>query len=111
MIINKPHEPVNVSISAEDKEKIKIFLQGMVYCWCKNVRDENNNSKWFYARDLVGGESFSWDDTPLKVLNENCVNVKTASQALGNLLYEVLDEDTKHFEFYKERDAKYRLVE
>lgn len=111
MIINKPHEPINVSILAEDKEKIKIFLQGMVYCWCKNVRDENNNSKWFYARDLVGGESFSWDDTPLKVLNENYVTVKTASQALGNLLYEVLDEDTKHFEFYKERDAKYRLVE
>ena len=111
MIINKPHEPINVSISAEDKEKIKIFLQGMVYCWCKNVKDENNSNKWFYARDLVGGESFSWDDTPLKVLNENYDTVKTASQALGNLLYEVLDEDTKHFEFYKERDAKYRLVE
>jgi hypothetical protein len=111
MIINKPHEPINVSISAEDKEKIKIFLQGMVYCWCKNVKDENNSNKWFYARDLVGGDSFSWDDTPLKVLNENYVTVKTASQALGNLLYEVIDEDTKHFEFYKERDTKYRLVE
>ena len=110
MIINKPHEAINVSISAEDKEKIKIFLQGMVYCWCKNVKDENNSNKWFYARDLVGGESFSWDDTPLKVLNENYDTMKTASQALGNLLYEVLDEDTKQFEFYKERDAKYRLV-
>ena len=111
MIINKPHEPINVSISAEDKEKIKIFLQGMVYCWCKNVKDENNSSKWFFARDLVGGESFSWDDTPLKVLNENFVTRETASQALGKLLYEVLDEDTKHFEFYKDQDAKYRLVE
>ncbi len=111
MIINKPHEPKNVSISVEDKEKIKIFLQGMVYCWCKNVRDENNSSKWFYARDLVGGKSFSWDDTPLKVLNEKYDTEKTASQALGKLLYEVLDEDTKHFEFYKDQDAKYRLVE
>ena len=111
MIINRPHEPVNVDIPTEKKEKIKLFLRGMVYCWCKNVRDENNSSKWFYARDLVGGESFSWDDTPLKVLNENYVTVKTASQALGKILYEVLDEDTKHFEFYKERDAKYRLVE
>ena len=110
MIINKLHEAINVSISAEDKEKIKIFLQGMVYCWCKNVKDENNSNKWFFARDLVGGESFSWDNTPLKVLNENYDTVKTASQALGNLLYEVLDEDTKQFEFYKERDAKYRLV-
>ena len=100
MIINKPHEAINVSISAEDKEKIKIFLQGMVYCWCKNVKDENNSNKWFFARDLVGGERFSWDDTPLKVLNENYDTVKTASQALGNLLYEVLDEDTKQFEGY-----------
>lgn len=111
MIINKPHEPVNVSISAEDKEKIKLFLRGMVYCWCKNVRDGINSSKWFYARDLVGGKSFSWDDTPLKVLNEKYDTEKTASQALGNLLYEVLDEDTKHFEINQERDAKYRLVE
>ena len=111
MIINKPHEPINVSILAEDKEKIKIFLQGMVYCWCKNVRDENNSNKWFYARDLVGGDSFSWDDTPLKVINEKYVTRDTASQALGKLLYEVLDEDTKHFEFYKDQDAKYRLVE
>ena len=111
MIINRPHEPVNVDIPTEKKEKIKLFLRGMVYCWCKNVRDENNSSKWFYARDLVGGESFSWDDTPLKVLNEKYVTEKTASQALGNLLYEVLDEDTKHFEFYKDQDAKYRLVE
>ena len=111
MIINKPHEPVNVSIPTEDKEKIKIFLQGMVYCWCKNVKDENNSNKWFFARDLVGGDSFSWDDTPLKVLNEKYVTKKTASQALGSLLYEVLDEDTKHFEFYKDHDAKYRLVE
>ena len=111
MIINRPHEPVNVDITTEKKEKIKLFLRGMVYCWCKNVRDENNSSKWFYARDLVGGESFSWDDTPLKVLNENYVTVKTASQALGKILYEVLDEDTKHFEINQDHDAKYRLVE
>ena len=111
MIINRSREPKNVSIPTEDKEKIKLFLRGMVYCWCKNVRDENNSSKWFYARDLVGGKSFSWDDTPLKVLNEKYDTVKTASQALGNLLYEVLDEDTKHFEINQERDAKYRLVE
>lgn len=111
MIINKPHEPINVSISAEDKEKIKIFLQGMVYCWCKNVKDENNSNKWFFARDLVGGESFSWDDTPLKVLNENYVTREIASQALGKLLYEVLYEDTKHFEINQDHDSKYRLVE
>ena len=45
MIINRPHEPVNVDIPTEKKEKIKLFLRGMVYCWCKNVRDENNSSK------------------------------------------------------------------
>ena len=111
MIINKPHEPINVSISAEDKEKIKIFLQGMVYCWCKNVKDENNSNKWFYARDLVGGDSFSWDNTPLKVLNENYDTREATSQALGKLLYEVLDEDIYKFEINQEHDSKYRLVE
>jgi hypothetical protein len=111
MIINKPHEPINVSIPTEDKEKIKLFLRGMVYCWCKNVRDENNSSKWFFARDLVGGESFSWDNTPLNVLNENYVTREIASQALGKLLYEVLDEDIYKFEINQEHDSKYRLVE
>jgi hypothetical protein len=37
--------------------------------------------------------------------------VKTASQALCKLLYEVLDEDTKHFEINQDHDSKYRLVE
>ncbi len=65
----------------------------------------------FFARDLVGGDSFSWDDTPLKVLNENFVAIDTASQALGKLLYEVLDEDIYKFEINQEHDSKYRLVE
>lgn len=106
MIINKPHEPINVSISAEDKEKIKIFLQGMVYCWCKNVKDENNSNKWFFARDLVGGESFSWDNTPLKVINK----LNDSDKILGHILYEVIDEDIKQFETKEEHRRCYRLV-
>lgn len=106
MIINKPHEPINVSISAEDKEKIKIFLQGMVYCWSKNVKDENNSNKWFFARDLVGSESFSWDDTPLKVINK----LNDSDKILGHILYEVIDEDIKQFETKEEHRRCYRLV-
>ena len=31
---------------------MRAFLQGAVYCWCKNRTDE-----WFAARDLLGGET------------------------------------------------------
>jgi hypothetical protein len=38
-------------ISDEEKQRILDFLQGAVYCWCKNRKDE-----WFSLRDLMGGE-------------------------------------------------------
>ena len=50
-------------ISDNDLERIMDFLQGAVYCWCKNRRDE-----WFSIRDLMGGENFNWNGTPLQVL-------------------------------------------
>lgn len=36
------------------------FLQGAVYCWCKNRPDE-----WFALRDLMGGDNTLWAGTPL----------------------------------------------
>ena len=47
-------------ISEEEKRRIKDFLQGGVYCWCKNRKDE-----WFSLRDLMGGDNFYWQGTPL----------------------------------------------
>lgn len=43
--------------------EMRAFIQGAVYCWCKNRPDE-----WFAARDLFGGENYYWEGTPLMPL-------------------------------------------
>ena len=54
----------NVKILTEKEEgKIKDFLQGAIYSWCKNRPDE-----WFAVKDLLGGENSDWRKTPLIVL-------------------------------------------
>lgn len=51
------------SISDSEKEDILNFLQGSVYSWCKNRPNE-----WFSLRDLMGGENYYWEGTPLQAL-------------------------------------------
>ena len=50
-------------ISEAEKVRIYDFLQGAVYCWCKNRKNE-----WFSMRDLMGGDNFHWEGTPLIAL-------------------------------------------
>ena len=80
---------------------MRAFLQGVVYCWCKNRKDE-----WFAARDLLGGENYYWQGTPLMqlytyYLNGNEENhdyaVEEAGKAAGRLLKEVLMHDKRTF--------------
>jgi hypothetical protein len=52
-----------LEISSNEKSRIYDFLQGAVYSWCKNRKDE-----WFSMRDLMGGDNFDWNGTPLQVL-------------------------------------------
>src|SRR5690349_13674520 len=52
-------------VTDRDLARIRDFLQGAVYCWCKNRADE-----WFSLRDLMGGENFQWQGTPLLALYE-----------------------------------------
>ena len=52
-------------INEEQKTRIRDVLQGAVYCWCKNRPDE-----WFSMRDLMGGENYYWEGTPLIALYE-----------------------------------------
>ena len=33
-------------------ELMKAYLQGAVYCWCKNRKNQ-----WFAARNLIGGDN------------------------------------------------------
>lgn len=54
-----------VSGLTEAQEKsIMDFLQGAVYCWCKN-----NKGTYFSLLDLMGGENNDWRETPLEILN------------------------------------------
>lgn len=87
-------------ITDEQALLIRVFLQGAVYSWVKNRKDEQ-----FAARDLVGGDNFEWSGTPLIVLFEKHVAldkdddsaIAAAAKDLGWLLKRVLHEDKRHF--------------
>lgn len=84
-------------ISAEDKQRIVDFLQGAVYCWCKNRMGEP-----FSLRKLMGEENYFWQGTPLIRLyeaNENSDDpVKAAGKCAGWLLKQVLAKDNRVFD-------------
>jgi len=85
-------------ISDQQLNDIMKFLQGAVYCWCKNRPDE-----WFSIRDLMGGENFFWQGTPLYCLYEKHENnsndpVKSAGIDSGWLLKKVIHLDKREFE-------------
>ena len=88
-------------ITPEVESQIYAFLQGAVYCWCKNRPEE-----WFSARDLVGGDNNQWQGTPAFPLYEyyasfgigNDYAVSEAGKALGRLLKRVIVEDKRTFD-------------
>jgi hypothetical protein len=90
-------------VQENDKQAIIYFLQGAVYCWCKNRKNE-----WFSMRDLMGGDNFYWEDTPLMVLYEKHKNagsndaVKSAGKDSGWLLKKVVKADKREFETKEE---------
>lgn len=93
-------------LSQEEKDAIRYFLQGAVYCWCNN-----NPDKWFSMRDFMGGKNFYWQGTPLMAIYEKHEDVKAAGQDAGWLLKEVIDSDKRHFETKKEElIRKYKWV-
>lgn len=96
LIENTEIREVN-GISEEQKKRILDFLQGAVYCWCKNRKDE-----WFAARDLLGGENYFWQGTPLLALYEKTKDVKQAGKDAGWLLKKVICEDKRSFQTKKE---------
>jgi hypothetical protein len=86
-------------LSNEDLERCRIFLQGAVYCWCKNRKDE-----WFAARDLVGGENNEWDNIPLDaVYQKHIANLAPerayteAARDVGWILKGVIADDQRVF--------------
>ncbi|MDN3501578.1 hypothetical protein QL982_02365 [Psychrobacter sp. 5A.1] len=101
MFVDEGHRIHNVyQITGEQKDNIKAFLQGGVYCWCKNRKDE-----WFSLRDLMGGDNFHWQGTPLielyKKHKDKEDSVKSAGIDAGWLLKAVINEDERVFETKK----------
>ena len=101
-------------ISNPEMQQIQAFLQGAVYCWCKNRKDE-----WFSMRDLMGGDNYYWQGTPLLPLYEKHTSkgkdweaaVKDAGKDSGWLLKSVIANDKRSFDTKKEElIRKYRWV-
>ena len=100
-------------IKNEQIQRIYDFLQGGVYCWCKNRSDE-----WFSVRDLLGGENFDWNGTPLIVLFEKHINlgksndeaIADAGKDAGWIVKKVLDNDTRDFEAKDGFAKSYRWI-
>lgn len=111
---NSPELRDVTGISHPEKQRIIDFLQGAIYCWCKNRKDE-----WFSMRDLMGGDNYYWEGTPLLPLYEKHENkgkdwesaVKDAGKDSGWLLKKVIAGDKRTFETKKEElIRKYRWV-
>ena len=84
-------------ITDREREKIMDYLQGAVYCWCKNKPNE-----WFSLRDFMGGENYYWEGTPLIALynkhSSKTTAVKDAGKDGGWLLKKVIHRDERKFE-------------
>ena len=98
--------------SEEQLRLMRAFLQGAVYCWCKNRKDE-----WFTARDLLGGDNYFWQGTPLYALYTHYLEgnienhdyaVEEAGKAAGRLLMEVLINDKRTFATEEGYTRRYR---
>ncbi len=87
-------EIIYVNGITDEQKQINIdFLQGDVYSWCKNRKDE-----WFAARDLLGGDNYYWQGTPMIALYEKSEDVEQAGKDAGWLLKRVLNDDKRTFE-------------
>lgn len=99
MTLVPPSQIRNVTgITPDETQAIHHFLQGAMYCWCKNRLNE-----WFSLRDLMGGENFEWEGTPMFALYNK--HAGTAADPVaqagidgGWLFKRVVDDDRRQFE-------------
>jgi hypothetical protein len=94
---------ISAKIDFNDVNLIKSFLQGAVYCWCKNCKTEEQTPKWFAARDILGGDNYYWEKTPLIKLyqwhDDNGASdpINMAGRDAGHLLLDVIADDKRIF--------------
>lgn len=110
-MLTKDHKIKSIvaKISAEEKRRACDFIQGAVYCFCKN-----NPDRYFAVRDLFGGENHCWLKTPLDVLyqwhktNGSSDPNDMAGKDLGWLLLKVLSDDKRTFEIEEGYTHQYK---
>ncbi len=108
MIVGEKSELRKVNgITEDQRQRIIDFLQGAVYCWCNNRKNEP-----FALRYLVGGENWNWGATPLQVLydkqgKDSHASYKKAAREAGWLLKRVIHEDERLFDIQKNRVNHY----
>lgn len=113
-MINGEHtvrRPV-AKLSDDEIALAKAYIQGAVYCFCKNCPDRS-----FSARELFGGENTDWSDTPLDSLykwHKNSGNdkpVEMAGKDLGWILLQVIvDDKHRKFEIAEGYTHSYRWI-
>lgn len=110
MVIVPIPEIKNVKGLTPDKiQRIYDYLQGAVYCWCKNRTNE-----WFSVRDLFGGENFNWTGTQMRKLcgkhkskgKTHVSTIKDAGKDAGWILKRILDKEQRRFETKVEESIK-----
>ncbi|MDR1120447.1 MAG: hypothetical protein LBM08_05975 [Dysgonamonadaceae bacterium] len=101
MLVEKSEIKEVHGISEEQKQRMMDFLQGAVYCWCKNRKNE-----WFAARDLLGGDNTRWEGIPMFALYAKSEDREQAGIDAGWLLKKVLDNDKRSYEAMKEGPVK-----
>jgi hypothetical protein len=106
MIVSNVPEDIKIQdvawLSETEEQRMMDFLQGAVYCWCGNHRNE-----WFSAREFMGGPNReAWDKTPLGRLYDRHIEEgkspddawNLAGQEEGKLLKKVINRDARSFE-------------
>ncbi|MCI2145798.1 MAG: hypothetical protein LKK08_06075 [Bacteroidales bacterium] len=115
MLIGDNTETRDVSrIGDEGVQRIRDFLQGMVYYWCKI-----NGGARFTAKDLVGGDNSIWDNSPLRFLYPDHLTTREisievhdqAGKDVGYILKEMLKHDKRTFETEEGFTRSYRWIE
>lgn len=94
--------------------RVKDYLQGAVYSWCKNVK-ANGENKWFATRDFLGGANCNLDNTPMMDLYEHYKKNSDsdyahyeAGKAAGRILKQLLLDEKRTFETRKNFTREYR---
>lgn len=101
---------ITAKIDKNEQQRIKDFIQGAVYCFCKNCPNQP-----FSASSLFGGENYDWSGTPLIALydwHKSCNGdpVEMAGKDLGWLLLDVIIEDNRIFEIIEGYTHQYRWI-